>query len=265
MNLMKTQTLSPGIWQAPASKLRRVTNLAVNRKDSSILVRIPAGEFEMGDGKDTNCPNHRIELSEYWMGVYCVTNRQYGKFVSETKHRVPDKADYGDAIWKNGQCPAEKLDHPVVCVSWDDAGAYAKWAGLSLPTEAQWEKAARGPKGLIYPWGDEWDQNKCRNDKNKGSGQTAAVWEYPNGTSGYGIMQQAGNVWEWCADWYDEGYYGKSPAKDPTGPNRGSPRVDRGGGWGIVVASRFRGARRDWGAPALRYGGLGFRLVRNIP
>ncbi|MCX6875205.1 MAG: SUMF1/EgtB/PvdO family nonheme iron enzyme [Verrucomicrobia bacterium] len=244
--------------QRPASDV-------MEARDGSILVRIPAGEFEMGDGKDTNCSKHRVELSEYWMAVYCVTNRQYGKFVSETKHRVPGTADYGEAIWKNGQCPAEKLDHPVVFVSWDDCAAYAKWAGLSLPTEAQWEKAARGPKGLIYPWGDEWDQNKCRNYKNKGSGQTAAVWEYPNGASGYGTMQQAGNVWEWCADWYEDSYYGKSPVKDPTGPNGGSDRVDRGGCWGNVVASYFRGAKRDWGDPANRYDILGFRLVMNSP
>ena len=241
--------------------------LAVNAKDSSVMVRIPAGEFEMGDGKDTNCPKHKhkVELSEYWMGVYCVTNRQYGQFVAETKHRVPDKADYGDPIWKNGQCPADKLDHPVVCVSWDDAGAYAKWAGLSLPSEAQWEKAARGPQGLIYPWGDEWDQSKCRNSTNKGNNTTSAVWEYSNGTSGYGTLQQSGNVWEWCADWWDEGYYGKSPVKDPGGPNGGSYRVYRGGSWNYDDASRFRGSYRNGDVPALRHDDLGFRLVRNSP
>ena len=230
--------------------------LAINKKDSSILVRIPTGEFEMGDGKDTNCPKHKIELSEYWMGIYCVTNRQYERFVRATKHRAPD-----NSLWQKG----ELLDHPVVNVSWDDAAAYAKWAGLSLPTEAQWEKAARGPNGLIYPWGNEWDQSKCRNAKNKGSAQTAAVWDYPAGTSGYGTMQQSGNVWEWCADWYEESYYGKSSAKDPTGPNGGSRRVLRGGSWRHDDASYFRGAYRSRDGPALRDGIRGFRLVRNSP
>ena len=230
---MTTQRLSPGIWLAPASKLRRVTNLALNAKDSSILVRIPAGEFEMGDGMVTDCPKHRVELSEYWMGVYCVTNRQYGRFVSATKHRAPD-----NSLWQKG----ELLDHPVVNVSWDDAAAYAKWAGLSLPTEAQWEKAVRGPCCLIYPWGEEWDPKKCRNSTNKGNDTTAAVWEYPDGTSGYGTMQQSGNIWEWCADWYDDSYYGKSPAKDPGGPQTGSDRVARGGSWDHDDASDFRGA-----------------------
>ena len=243
--------ISPGNKQ---EKSRLGHCLAVNAKDSSILVRIPAGEFEMGDGQDSDTPKHRIELSEYWIGVYCVTNRQYGKFVSETKHRAPD-----NSLWQK----SELSDHPVTNVSWDDGAAYAKWAGLSLPTEAQWEKAARGPKGLIYPWGDEWDQSRCRNSTNKGSGTTPAVWEYPNGTSGYGTLQQSGNVWEWCADWYEDSYYGKSPAKDPVGPDSGSDRVGRGGSWDNVVASGFRGSRRGGDGPAYRSGRRGFRLVRN--
>jgi sulfatase modifying factor 1 len=228
--------------------------LAVNAKDGSILVRIPAGVFEMGDGKDSDCPTHRVEMSEYWIGMYCVTNRQYGKFVAGTKCRVPD-----NQRWQQ----EELSDHPVTGVSWDDCAAYAEWAGLSLPTEAQWEKATRGPGGLIYPWGNDWDAKKCRNSTNKGSGRTAAVWEYPHGTSGYGTLQQSGNVWEWCADWYDEGYYEKSPAKDPDGPQGGSFRVYRGGSEGFRDAPLFRGADRRRGDPANRTDGRGFRLVRN--
>lgn len=229
--------------------------LAVNVKDGSILTRIPAGEFEMGDGKETRCPKHRVELSEYWIGIYCITNRQYGKFVAATKLRMPD-----NQRWQK----SELAEHPVTDVSWYDCEAYARWAGLSLPSEAQWEKAARGPGGLIYPWGNEWDQNKCRNDKNKGSGTTAAVWDYPNGTSGYGTLQQSGNVWEWCADRWDEGYYRKSPPKDPGGPQTGSFQVYRGGGWDDDVASCFRGACRG-GSPPAKTLRRGFRLVRNSP
>ena len=247
-------TVGARLYQYWVKSLRG--RLAINKKDGSILIRIPAGEFEMGDGKSTNCPKHRIELSEYWMGVYCVTNRQYGKFVAETKHRNPD-----NRRWQK----SELLDHPVTDVSWDDAAAYAKWAGLSLPTEAQWEQAARGPKGLIYPWGNKWDQNKCRNSKNKGNDNTFAVWDYPNGTSGYGTIQQSGNVWEWCADRFDEGYYTKSPTKDPTGPNRGSCRVIRGGSWRGGDASYFRGSLRLRLVLAFRRVDRGFRLVRNSP
>jgi formylglycine-generating enzyme required for sulfatase activity len=131
-----------------------------------------------------------------------------------------------------------------------------------LPSEAQWEKACRGPKGLIYPWGNEWVEKRCRNDKNKGSETTAAVGAYAMGVSGYGTYQQSGNVWEWCADWYGDKYYTESGAgKNPTGPATGSGRVRRGGGWRFVDASDFRGAIRGYG-PARRYGSLGFRLVR---
>jgi formylglycine-generating enzyme required for sulfatase activity len=246
-------------------KYRAEYRLAVNRKDGTLLVWIPAGEFEMGDGKATDCPAHRVHVDGFWMGVYCVTNRQYGRFVKDTKHRIPDKADYGDPVWKNGQCPEAKMGHPVVCVSHDDCAAYAKWAGLSLPTEAQWEKACRGPKGTIYPWGNEWDDKKCRNDKNKGNEQTAIVGAYDAGVSGYGTYQQSGNVWEWCADWYDKDYYKASGvSKNPFGPATGSSRVYRGGCWRGDGASNFRGADRSYFGPANRNDYLGFRLVRMV-
>jgi len=189
-----------------------------NLKDGSVLVRVPAGEFEMGDGKDSNCPKHRVHLSAYCIGVYCVTNAQYLRFVEATGHRAPDKADYGTPVWSGRSFPQDKTDHPVVCVSWDDASAYAAWAGCGLPTEAQWEKAARGPQGLVYPWGDQWDAGLCRNSGNKGSGQTCRVYDYPEGVSGYGTFNQAGNVWEWCRDWYDSGYYSHQSCAGPYRP-----------------------------------------------
>ena len=193
-----------------------------------------------------------------------MTNRQYGKFVDETGHRAPDHADYGSAIWKGRSFPPEVADHPVVCVSWDDAKAYAEWAGCELPTEAQWEKAARGPEGTIYPWGNEWDETKCRNGKNKGSGTTCRVYDYPEGVSGYGTYNQSGNVWEWCEDWYDDEYYSKSPRENPRGPEGGSYRVLRGGCWNFVAASFARGAYR-WLVPGYRCVLMGFRLARIVP
>jgi formylglycine-generating enzyme required for sulfatase activity len=238
--------------------------LVVNEKEGSVLVEVPAGEFEMGDGKKGDCPKHRVYLDRYWIGIYCVSNRQYERFVRETGHRAPGKADYGNPAWQNGRCPEGKLDHPVVCVSWEDAVAYAKWAGCSLPSEAQWEKAARGPRGLIYPWGDEWDEKECRNDRNKGSEQTSVVWGYPMGCSGHGTYNQSGNVWEWCADWWDEGYHAKGPTKNPKGPETGSYRVYRGGSWWNDDPSYFRGAYRGRNVPSDRDDGLGFRLVRTL-
>ena len=234
--------------------------LAVNTRDGSVMVYIPEGEFEMGDGKTSNCPRHRVYVSAYWIGVYCVTNAQYLTFVEATGHRAPDRADAGNPVWKGRHFPQEKAGHPVVCVSWADAVAYAQWAGCELPSEAQWEKAARGPRGLIYPWGNDWDASRCRHDKNRGSEQTCPVDGYPDGVSGYGTYNQSGNVWEWCADWYDSGYC--SPGRDPRGPEGGSDRSRRGGSWGIVDPEGFRGASRYGSDPDYRGGYRGFRLVR---
>ncbi|WP_295590135.1 SUMF1/EgtB/PvdO family nonheme iron enzyme [uncultured Lamprocystis sp.] len=227
--------------------------IAVNRKDGSVMVHVPEGEFTIGDGQGTDCPKHQVFVSAYWIGVYAVTNAQYLKFVEATGHRAPNNQVHREA---------GKAAHPVTDISWDDATAYATWAGCALPTEAQWEKAARGPKGLIYPWGNDWGASRCRHDKNKGSETTCAVSSYPGGVSSYGTYNQSGNVWEWCADWYGNDYYGKSPARDPRGPEGGSIRVNRGGGWWGDDPVYFRGARRDWCVPGIRWDNLGFRLVR---
>ncbi len=231
------------------------SRLAVNRKDGTVMVYVPEGEFEMGDGKDSDCPKHRVHLSAYGIGVYCVSNAQYLKFVEATGHRAPDNHIYRQS---------GKAAHPVTDVSWDDAVAYAKWAGGELPTEAQWEKAARGYKGLIYPEGSDWDAGKCRNRGNKGNETTCVVQGYAQGVSGYGTYNQIGNVWEWCADWFDSGYYGKSPGRDPRGPEGGSYRVLRGGGWWGVDPVIFRGAHRNRDDPGRRLDYRGFRVVRTL-
>ncbi len=227
--------------------------LAVNPKDGSVLVYIPAGGFEMGDGQGENCPKHRVELSGYWIGVYAVTNAQYLKFVQATGHRAPDNSRHRES---------GLADHPVTDVDRNDSVAYAKWAGCELASEAQWEKACRGPLGLMYPWGKEWDANKCRNVRNTGNEQTSAVHGYSGGVSGYGTYNQSGNVWEWCGDWYAGEYYGKSPAKDPRGPSGGSYRVLRGGCWGYDGPGDFRGAYRSRRDPGHSYDYRGLRLVR---
>jgi formylglycine-generating enzyme required for sulfatase activity len=229
--------------------------LIINQKDGALMVSIPSGEFEMGDGKDSNCPKHQVYLDEYWISVFCVTNRQFQRFIKETGYEARPPDNQRD----------QKLEHPVVNVDWEDASAYAKWAGGLLPTEAQWEKAARGPDGLIYPWGNEWDENKCRNAKNKGNEETCPVYSYPEGASAYGCYNMSGNVWEWCRDWYEEGYYAKSPKRNPGGPAGGSDRVDRGGSWRNGNPVRFRGAYRRRRHPSRRDDLRGFRLVRTSP
>jgi formylglycine-generating enzyme required for sulfatase activity len=237
----------------PAGQLRIEHPLVVNARDGSILVYVPAGAFEMGDGQDSDCPQHRVELSAYWIGVYAVSNAQYLKFVQATGHRVPANERHRDSAL---------ADHAVTDVDWNDSVAYAQWAGCELASDAQWEKACRGPLGFIYPWGNNWDATKCRHNSNRGSETTCAVYGYAQGASGYGTYNQSGNVWEWCGDWYGEKYYGESPSQDPRGPAGGSNRVSRGGSWRYDDPGNCRGAYRYWYDPGFRNVRLGLRLVR---
>jgi formylglycine-generating enzyme required for sulfatase activity len=230
----------------------------VNPKDGSLLVKIPAGEFEMGDGEVAYCPRHRVQLADYYIGVFCVTNQQYGQFVAATGHRPPNNND-----WQR----SEYADHPVVNVSWDDAQAYCQWAGLKLPTEAQWEKAARGPGNYLYPWGNDWEDARCcRNLERGSSGSTSRVYDYRHGVSGYGCYQMSGNVAEWCADWYDKYFYHESPRENPIkGYAIGSNRVLRGysreRNWHCSAAVNFRAAGRRYCNPSNRNDPFGFRAA----
>jgi serine/threonine-protein kinase len=212
--------------------------LIENPKDGTLLVLVPEGEFLAGEEKI------RVRLPAYYLALHAVTNGQYKKYKPE---------------WKRDD------DHPVVDVSWDDAQAYAKWAGLRLPSELEWEKGARGEDGREYPWGNEWDPGRCRNDKNTGSGSTCGVWSYPEGQSVWGLYQMAGNVWEWCEDWYDDKAYTRYKAGDLTPPKSGVSRVLRGGSCGVGRSDRFRCACRSGGTPGIRGGGdFGFRCGRTV-
>jgi len=232
-----------------------------NEKDGSILVEIPSGEFEMGDGEDDDCPKHNVCLDTYYIGVHTVTNRQYKKFVDETGHRPPDIAEWGYPIWKDGNYPEKYANHPVVCISWEDAMSYCEWAGLSLPTEAQWEKAARGSQEYKYPWGNDWNSSKCLNYMNKGLEETCPIDSYPEGVSGYGLYNTSGNVLEWCHDWYDEDYYKSSQYQNPKGPSDGSYRVVRGGSWGSGISDCRCACRNDFNLPSERANFRGFRVA----
>ncbi len=214
-------------------------------KDGSLLVLIPGGKFLAGGpGSDEGGgAAFEVELPAYYLGVHATTNAQYAKFVAETGHRPPDKADYGTPIWSGTSYPKEKAEHPVVCVSWDDAQAYCGWAGLRLPSELEWEKGARGTDGREYPWGPKWDDTKCRHWGNKGSETTCSVWGYPLGRSPWGTYNQSGNVWEWCADWYESEAYNRYKRRDLKPPASGSLRVCRGGCW-VIFASFCRAAFR---------------------
>ena len=227
----------------------------VNPKDGAEMVWVPAGEFLMGStGDEVNWderPQRNVYLDGYWIYKTEVTVAQYRKFCEATNREMPEAPEWG---WKE--------DHPVVDVSWQDAADYAEWAGASLPTEAQWEKAARGTDGRKFPWGNEWDGGRCANSVSGRLKGTKPVGSYPSGASPYGCLDMAGNVWEWCAGWYDEDYYRKAPSNNPPGPASGSHRVLRGGSWYYAHDGYFRCARRCRYAPGRRYGSYGFRCSR---
>jgi formylglycine-generating enzyme required for sulfatase activity len=197
------------------------------------LVRVPAGEFLMGSDPakdksalDNEQPQHRVYLSEFYIGKYPVTNAQYAAFVKATKHEVPKH-------WKNGRIPSDKENHPVVYVSWRDAVAFCGWLaqqtgqGFRLPTEAEWEKAARGTDGRIYPWGDGPPTAELCNFNNN-VGDTTPVGQYsPQGDSPCGCADMAGNVWEWTQSLFRG--YPYDPADGREDLRAGGSRVVRGG------------------------------------
>jgi formylglycine-generating enzyme len=232
--------------------------LVENPTDGSLLLLVPGGKFLAGDDK------FPVELPPYYLGIHPVTNGQYKRFVDATGHRPPDKADYGDPVWKGKSFSADRAEHPVVCVSWDDAAAYCKWSGLHLPTELQWEKAARGTDGRKYPWGQQRDKAKCRNGKNKGSDTTCNVWSYPEGCGPWGHYQMAGNVLEWCADWDDSDAYDRYKRGDLTAPSSGGSRVLRGGSWCDDRPGPFRCVCRYCDRPVYRRFDVGFRVSRTL-
>jgi formylglycine-generating enzyme required for sulfatase activity len=215
------------------------------------MVAVPAGEFTMGsDDIYTAEPPHQVMLDGYWIDRNLVTVAQYKRFCEDTGRKMPDPPKWG---WKD--------DHPIVNVTWGDAKAYADWAGASLPTEAQWEKAARGTDGRIFPWGNDWDSSKLWCSVSEERHATAPAGSFLEGASPYGALDMAGNVMQWCADYYGEDYYMSSPAKNPTGPEQSKTRVLRGGSWFAYSEEYFRCDNRNFSAPDFGIYDNGFRCV----
>jgi formylglycine-generating enzyme required for sulfatase activity len=226
---------------SPALQDRRI-----HEKTGIELIRIPAGPFLYGEGENQKT----IDLPEFWIGRCPVTNAQYKHFLdANPQHRIP----YYDADWakpynwdqKSRTYPVGKADHPVVIVSWNDAQAFCHWAELILPTEEQWEKAARETDGRKWPWGDAWAANRA-NTSEAGVGGTTPVGKYsPQGDSPYGCADMAGNVWEWMGSWYDE---------------KQTYRVLRGGSWNNDQ-SLARVSIRIYPTPAIANLDLGLRVA----
>jgi formylglycine-generating enzyme required for sulfatase activity len=251
--------------------------LIYSQKEKNLeeMVLIPAGEFIMGGDEGTECPKcttnrlpkHKVFLRSYYIDKYEVTNSQYKKCVDAKVCEPP-----GNIVF---YLNPEYSNHPVVNVNWHQAHTYCKWKGKRLPTEAEWEKAARGTDERIYVWGNEWNKNNCNNwnyegeflkymanmNKNRG---TLPVGIIEEDKSFYGVMDMAGNVMEWVSDWYDEDYYKTSPEENPTGPKEGTFKILRGGHWAHNIKTNFQVTNRIKTEPEHWYYTWGFRCVRDI-
>lgn len=276
----------------------------VRDKDSVIMVLVPAGEFCMGyngiwwerwynrlNYHPGESPGHIVFLDSFWMDITEVTVGNFRKFINET-HYITTAEEEGwgkvfypgpkdeewrvvaGADWLHPHGPGTLAidSEPVVQVSWSDAAAYCRWAGARLPTEAEWEKAARGDDERQYPWGNKFAGDRLNysdinspvaraRDRyfNDGYSLLAPAGSYPEGRSPYGVMDMAGNVWEWVYDWYDDNTYRSSVYQNPAGPEEGTDKVMRGGSWYDV--SWVTTTIRHWNEPADRYSDLGFRCA----
>ena len=237
------------------------------------MVWIPGGAFQMGSNgmNQSERPVHTVTVDGFWMDKYEVTNARYCPFLNEQGNQI----EGGGIDIEDGDCLIDERDgrfvpkdgygdHPVIVVSWDGATAYARWAGKRLPTEAEWEYAARaGLVGIRFPWGNEIDHDDANYSGTGGGDQwakTSPVGSFP--PNGYGAYDMAGNAYEWCSDWYDRDYYRVSPELNPTGPEAGTERVLRGGSWGDVP-SNLRCAYRTRSRPSATWKYTGLRCVRS--
>jgi serine/threonine-protein kinase len=229
----------------------------IAEKDGMTLLHVPAGDFTMGsdNGESDEKPPHAVYLDAFWIDQTEVTNAMYAKCVQDGACNRPSSiaSHRRDRYYGN----PEFDNYPVIYVSWEDARAYCVWADRRLPTEAEWEKAARGENALIYPWGGDAPTDNLLN-YNDDARDTTEVGTYPNGASPYGALDMAGNVWEWVADWYDKTYYAASPASNPLGPSSGQFRLHRGGAF---YDDDVRSARRIPDEPGVAYYHIGFRCA----
>ncbi len=260
-----------------STSLAQAGTPGINPVDGASMVWVPRGAFTMGSaiavGNEDENPAHNVTVSGFWLYTYVVTVAQYRAFCLATGHALPPCPT--DFSWTNtsGWNDPSLQAHPIINVSWDDAQAYAVWAGVQLPTEAQYEYAARGMYAYQYPWGGNantaqfyngWDQQKCANIYNSQNANrsTWPVGWFTAGKSWCGASGLSGNVWEWCADWY--GPYSATGVTDPTGPASGDYRVIRGGSWGSDQ-NDTRSACRNSVEPTATAGDIGFRCISHAP
>ena len=225
--------------------------------DGSTLIYIPSGEFRMGGNAEDN-PERAVTLSAFWIYSTKVTNGQYAQCVEAEQCAAP-----GDEQSENSLSDPLLSNRPVTGINWEQAALYCQWMGGTLPTEAQWEKTARGPDGNTYPWGDSKPSCGLLNFKHC-LGRLTNSNAYPAGMSLYGALDMAGNVFEWTADWYDPTYYSTAPVEDPTGPIQGEGRSVRGSSFESAAES-VPVSHRSFRAPDQYGADLGFRCVLSEP
>ena len=234
-------------------------------KEKCDMILIPAGSFIMGidDIKEEQRPSHKVYVDTFYIDRYEVTNAQYYDFLnyiketndhSKCRNDEPPNKDHTPSKWETDYY--NHPEYPVVRIDWFDACAYAAWAGKRLPIEAEWEKAARGTDERRWPWGDEWDPEKCN------TGDPEPIGSYEEGKSPYGCYDMAGSAAEWCADWGDMSYYSNSPKSNPKGPEKGNKRIIRGGSRFANVGVLLRCTARKAMDPILGNMGVGFRCAK---
>lgn len=229
-------------------------------KDGAPMVLVPAGEFTMGseEGDDDERPVHRVYLDSFYLDTFEVTNGRFAKFVAAIGSEPP----WGFA---DAETPVHYADHPVRWVTWLEATGYCLWAGKRLPTEAEWEKAARGQDGRLYPWGhDSPTPVHAVFGLKEGAETVAPIGDRDKGASPYGVHDLAGNLYEWVSDWYDDAYYTATPMVNPRGPTEGTVKGQRGGSY-INNPYRLRAAFRTKGDPTEHGPHVGFRCAQDVP
>ncbi|MFC2028789.1 SUMF1/EgtB/PvdO family nonheme iron enzyme [Chloroflexota bacterium] len=259
-----TFTMTPTVTSTPTltpTPILGIGSTRIRQDDGMIEVFVPAGSFMMGDTSSTadsnESPIHRVSLDAFWIDKTEVTNLMFHTCVDAGACNRPSETDSKS---RSSYFNNSNYNHyPVINVSWDDAFSYCRWVGARLPTEAEWEFAARGESSLKYPWGNGAPSSSFANYGDN-LNDTTAVGSYPDGASPYGALDMAGNVYEWVADWYDSDYYEISPDSNPKGPNSGTRHVTRGGSY--EISSRYiRGANRN--SITNDADDLGFRCAQN--
>jgi sulfatase modifying factor 1 len=265
---VKPEPVSP----KPAEKTRRPANrhpapkatalpklpASITGKDGAPMVLVPAGEFTMGsdEGDDDEQPLHRVVLDSFYLDTFEVTNGRFAKFVAAIQSEPP----WGFA---DQETPVVHAEQPVRWVNWMDAMGYCLWAGKRLPTEAEWEKAARGTDGRVYPWGNAPPTAAhAVFGLTEGAETVSPIGNRDQGSSPYGVHDLAGNLYEWVTDWYDDAFYTTIPTRNPRGPSEGTAKVQRGGSY-INSPYRLRSAFRTKGDPTEHDPHVGFRCAQD--